>query len=164
MTDKEPIDVTSRVHQDVASQSKMSDAVYQEFLPLVEAVASVISSTMSLPTGACRDDLINYGVEGLMIMKATKRFDDSKGASFKTFAFYRIRGEIMDQLRKEWALRSPSVYAKYRQKIEDRITDMTANILSGARTPSGSLSDMVANSAMVYLVSMEDFDQVSGEQ
>ena len=117
MTDKEPIDATSRVHQDVASQSKVSDAVYQEFLPLVESVASIISSTMTLPTGVCRDDLINYGVEGLM--KATKRFDDSKGASFKTFAFHRIRGEIMDQLRKEWALRSPSVYAKYRQKIED---------------------------------------------
>ena len=59
-----------------------------------------ILSTMSL---ACRDahdreNLESAGILGLV--EAAGRFDPSQGCSFKTFAFPRIRGAILDELRK----------------------------------------------------------------
>jgi len=43
------------------------------------------------------NDLVNAGVIGLM--DALERYDPAKGASFKNFASYRIRGSIMDEIR-----------------------------------------------------------------
>ncbi|OIP29218.1 MAG: hypothetical protein AUK47_28025 [Deltaproteobacteria bacterium CG2_30_63_29] len=43
------------------------------------------------------DDLVAYGMEGLL--EAHRRFDPSKGCSFTTYAWYRIRGHILDGCR-----------------------------------------------------------------
>ncbi len=43
------------------------------------------------------DDLINAGIIGLM--DALERYDPAKGASFKNYAKYRVRGSIMDEIR-----------------------------------------------------------------
>jgi RNA polymerase sigma factor for flagellar operon FliA len=45
------------------------------------------------------DDLMSCGVLGLI--NAVQRFDVNKGISFKSYAFHRIRGEIIDNLRKQ---------------------------------------------------------------
>jgi len=46
-----------------------------------------------------KEDLISCGVIGLI--DAIDRFDLSRGVKFETYAYFRIRGEIIDQLRKE---------------------------------------------------------------
>lgn len=43
------------------------------------------------------DDLVNSGIIGLM--DALERYDPAKGASFKNYSSYRIRGSIMDEIR-----------------------------------------------------------------
>lgn len=48
------------------------------------------------------DDLVAMGQLGLA--EAATRYDPSKGASFKTFAWYRVQGAILDGLRRETAL------------------------------------------------------------
>ena len=58
-----------------------------------------------LPASVQVDDLIQAGMIGLL--EAAKKFDASKGASFETFVGIRIRGAMLDELRKgDWTPRS----------------------------------------------------------
>ena len=57
-----------------------------------------------LPQHVEMEDLVNAGVLGLM--DASRTFDSSKNAQFKTFAKFRIRGAILDSLREsDWGSR-----------------------------------------------------------
>lgn len=58
-----------------------------------------------LPAGIQVEDLIQAGMIGLL--EAARKFDASKGASFETFVGIRIRGAMLDEVRKgDWAPRS----------------------------------------------------------
>lgn len=58
-----------------------------------------------LPASVQVEDLIQAGMIGLL--EASKKFDASKGASFETFVGIRIRGAMLDEVRKgDWAPRS----------------------------------------------------------
>ena len=77
---------------------------------LVEEHSSLVSSIVHhmmarLPASVCPDDLYQAGMEGLL--DAAQRFASDKGASFKTFASIRIRGAILDEIRRgDWCPRS----------------------------------------------------------
>ena len=67
-----------------------------EHLPLVKKVASRIYRR--IPEGVLDfDELVNTGVIGLI--KAIERYDSNR-AKFSTYAYIKIRGEILDYLRK----------------------------------------------------------------
>ena len=51
-----------------------------------------------MPSGFDRDDLYSLGCWGLL--DAARKFDSSKGVSFKTYSYIRIKGTIIDELRK----------------------------------------------------------------
>lgn len=58
-----------------------------------------------LPSSVMLDDLIQAGMIGLI--EASQKFDGSKGASFETYASIRIRGAMLDEVRRyDWAPRS----------------------------------------------------------
>jgi len=58
-----------------------------------------------LPASVIVDDLIQSGMIGLF--EAANNFDSSKGASFETFAGIRIRGAMLDEIRRgDWTPRS----------------------------------------------------------
>lgn len=58
-----------------------------------------------LPDSVLLDDLIQSGMVGLL--EASRNFDASKGASFETFAGIRIRGAMLDEIRRgDWVPRS----------------------------------------------------------
>lgn len=79
------------------------EKLIQEYLPLVNYVVGRLPVS-SLPQ-VSRDDLISSGVIGLL--KALKSFDPTRGVKFKTYAIPRIRGAIMDELRRlDWIPRS----------------------------------------------------------
>jgi RNA polymerase sigma factor for flagellar operon FliA len=67
----------------------------EQYLPLVKRLAGRLA--MSLPSHVDEDDLIGYGVFGLL--DAIERFDASKGAKLETYASLRIRGAMIDGLR-----------------------------------------------------------------
>ncbi len=74
---------------------KTKDQIILENLPLVKKVASKIY--YRLPKGEIDfDELVNTGIIGLM--KAIDRYDKDK-AKFSTYAYIKIRGEILDYLR-----------------------------------------------------------------
>jgi RNA polymerase sigma factor FliA len=76
-----------------SSQSKRVEAG----IPFVEALARRMAATM--PHSIDLSDLVQDGVIGLI--DAANRFDDSRGIKFETFAERRIRGAMIDALRKD---------------------------------------------------------------
>lgn len=74
-----------------------------EYVPLVKLVAGRLN--MYLGSNVEYDDLVSYGVFGLI--DAIDKFDYNKGIKFETYASLRIRGSILDQIRKmDWIPRS----------------------------------------------------------
>jgi RNA polymerase sigma factor for flagellar operon FliA len=58
-----------------------------------------------LPQSVQLDDLVQAGMEGLL--EALKHYDETKGASFETYAGIRIRGHMLDEVRRnDWVPRS----------------------------------------------------------
>ncbi|MHB1650863.1 MAG: FliA/WhiG family RNA polymerase sigma factor [Desulfitobacteriaceae bacterium] len=80
---------------EIASRGGINTSHVEQFLPLVKRVAGRLA--MSLPPHVDGDDLIGYGVFGLL--DAVGRFDPSRGVKFETYATLRIRGAILDGLR-----------------------------------------------------------------
>jgi len=65
------------------------------YLHLVPKVARILGRR--LPPHVARDDLISAGNLGLV--EASRSFDPARGKSFETFASYRIRGAMLDDIR-----------------------------------------------------------------
>lgn len=75
----------------------------EKHAPLVKRIAHHLMAR--LPASVLVDDLIQSGMIGLL--EAARNFDGSKGASFETFAGIRIRGAMLDEIRKgDWTPRS----------------------------------------------------------
>ena len=71
--------------------------------PLVKRIAHHLMAR--LPSSVVLDDLIQSGMIGLL--EAARKYDPTKGASFETYAGIRIRGAIIDEVRKgDWTPRS----------------------------------------------------------
>src|ERR671929_813137 len=66
-------------------------------LPFVESLARRVASTM--PHSIDLGDLVQDGVIGLI--DAARRFDEERGIKFETFAERRVRGAMIDALRKD---------------------------------------------------------------
>lgn len=93
--------------------SEAEARIVELHLGLVDAVVGRIAVT--LPVHVDSDDLRSAGLVGLL--NATRRFNANSGASFATYARLRIRGAILDELRRlDWVPRS--IHEKAR-KIQD---------------------------------------------
>lgn len=88
---------------------KTKDEIIIEYAPLIKYIAQKIASR--LPSNIELDDLISCGVIGLM--DAIEKFDPSRDNKFKTYAEFRVRGAILDELRaQDWVPRSIREKAK----------------------------------------------------
>jgi RNA polymerase sigma factor for flagellar operon FliA len=76
-------------------QSVDSDPLL-EYMPLVKQVALHLSAR--LPASVDIDDLIQVGMMGLL--ESLQNYDASKGAQFETFAKLRVRGAMLDEMRR----------------------------------------------------------------
>lgn len=86
-----------------------------EYSPLVKVVAGKL--TMYLGNNVEYDDLVGYGVFGLI--DAIDKFDLTKEVKFETYASLRIKGSILDQIRKmDWI---PRTIRQKQRKIDDAI-------------------------------------------
>ncbi|MGN0161277.1 MAG: FliA/WhiG family RNA polymerase sigma factor [Lachnospiraceae bacterium] len=84
-------------------RSDLREKLILEYSQLVKLVAGRLS--MYLGYNVEFDDLVGYGIFGLI--DAIDKFDYGKNVKFETYASLRIRGEILDQIRKmDWIPRS----------------------------------------------------------
>lgn len=92
----------------------LREKIILEYAPLVKLVAGRLS--MYLGYNVEYDDLVGYGVFGLI--DAIDKFDTCKDVKFETYASLRIRGAILDQIRKmDWIPRT----IRQRQKKIDTV-------------------------------------------
>ncbi|NQY62336.1 MAG: RNA polymerase sigma factor FliA [Alteromonadaceae bacterium] len=90
-----------RVNAYSVQQDKL--ALLEQHTVLVKRIAYHLLAR--LPASVLVDDLIQSGMIGLL--EASNNFDSSKGASFETFAGIRIRGAMLDEMRRgDWTPRS----------------------------------------------------------
>jgi RNA polymerase sigma factor FliA len=101
--------------------SAVEEELVHKYLPLVRNVAGRLA--MTLPPHVDGEDLYSAGLGGLL--KAVRQYNPTAGTAFETYARLRIRGAILDELRRmDWVPRS--VHTKARkvhavmQQIEQR--------------------------------------------
>jgi len=88
---------------------QQKDKLIMEHSPLIKVIAQKIA--VRLPSNIELDDLISSGVIGLM--DAIEKYDPTRDVKFKTYASFRIRGEILEELRaQDWVPRSVRDKAK----------------------------------------------------
>jgi len=88
-------------------QESLNNERREEFIlkyaPLVKQIAERMA--VRLPPNISKDELIGPGVMGLF--DAIDKFDSERGIKFRTYASLRIKGAILDELRKmDWTSRS----------------------------------------------------------
>lgn len=93
-----------------------------EYADLVKYTAGRVA--IGLPPSVDKDDLISYGILGLM--DAIDKFDPDRGIKFETYALSRIRGAIIDGLRAaDWVPRSVRSKAK---KMEQAVAALESKL------------------------------------
>jgi len=95
--------MNEKIQYDREKEPITKEKLILKFLPFTRSIAERMS--MRLPANVDADDLINAGIIGLI--DAIEKFDPSKEIKFKTYAEFRIRGAILDELRSlDWLPRS----------------------------------------------------------
>ena len=112
-----------RYHQQKSgSKTDTENALVQKYLPLVSAVVNRLA--MTLPEHVDHDDLYSVGLIGLL--QALRNYNPACGTSFETYARVRVRGAMLDELRRmDWvprtihekARRIKEVLAELEQKL-----------------------------------------------
>lgn len=134
--------------------------------PLVKKIAYHLRNR--LPDHIQLDDLIQAGMIGLL--EASNHFDASLGASFDTFAGIRIRGAMLDEIRKlDWTPRS--VYRKARAVSEaiqqlEKQTGRDPSDSEIARQMGVSLEEyhrVLMDNDLTRLYSVEEMEESGGE-
>lgn len=94
------------------------EAIIKKYLYLVKYVAGRVA--IGLPPNVDFNDLVSYGILGLL--DAINKYDVSQGNKFETYAVSRIRGSIMDELRKlDWA---PRLLRKKAREIDRKCKEL----------------------------------------
>jgi RNA polymerase sigma factor FliA len=92
--------VTDRYDYHRQAEQSRRDQLIMSHLPLVRHVIGRL--TGELPPGVDLENLESAGVLGLV--EAANKFDPDRNAQFKTFAYLRVRGAILDELRRNCPL------------------------------------------------------------
>ncbi|MGO9665578.1 MAG: sigma-70 family RNA polymerase sigma factor [Polyangia bacterium] len=120
------------------------DRLVEENLDLVRSIAGKLRRSLGRTLDL--DELVAYGSKGLV--EAATRFDSRQGVAFSTFAYYRIRGAMLDGLRSMgWYSRGD--LARYR--AEERANEYLRNRAEreGAPAPPGRSDDAAATLAEI---------------
>ncbi len=126
----------------VYQQQIDKNQLVERHAPLVKRIAHHLMAR--LPASVLVDDLIQAGMIGLL--EAARNFDGSKGASFETFAGIRIRGSMLDEIRKgDWTPRSVH---KNSRAITQAISDVEK--ATGRDARDVDVADMLQVSVQEY--------------
>ncbi|MBA4708874.1 MULTISPECIES: RNA polymerase sigma factor FliA [Aquitalea] len=138
----------------------------QNHLPLVKKLAGMLMAR--LPASVEMDDLVQVGIIGLI--DAARQFDPGQGVQFETFASQRIRGAMLDELRREdWLPRQARRQAR---QIEDNINKLEqklgrapleSEIAAALGVELDDYQGMLGDCKGLSLVHFEDFSDGEGE-
>ncbi|MBU6282213.1 sigma-70 family RNA polymerase sigma factor, partial [bacterium] len=132
----------------VASYAGLTDGDVREHLPLVRQVVQRMLARK--PPEISTEDLLSWGMMGLL--DAIQKYDASRDASFSTYAQYRIRGSILDYLRRcDWVPRSVRQRAN---DIESATSELEHRL--GRRPRADEVADALGLSMKDYSDTLAD--------
>jgi RNA polymerase sigma factor for flagellar operon FliA len=135
------------------------DKLIVEYSPLIKFIAQKIA--VRLPSNIELDDLISAGVIGLM--DAIDKYDPNRDNKFKTYAEFRIRGAILDELRsQDWVPRSIRDKAKLVEKTMVQLeadlgrSPTDEEVAAALKVSIDEFHDLVNQVRPVSLLSIDD--------
>ncbi len=138
----------------------LKEKLILEYASLVKFVAGRVS--IHVGQHVEYEDLISYGIFGLI--DAVDKFDIDKGVKFETYASLRIRGEIIDNIRKlDWV---PRVLRQKNKQLENAFAAL--EVLLGREPTEQELADklevsldevkdLLKKSSIASLISLDDY-------
>jgi len=136
-----------RVYQGTGGQFDEKELI-ERYLPLVRNVVDRIK--LNLPAHVDADDLYSVGVTGLMA--AVRKYDPEQNTTFAGYAAMRIRGAILDELRRlDWCPRRARAKAK---KIKEAINEVEQKL--GRAASEDEVRTQLGLSAKDYAKWMEE--------
>lgn len=142
------------------------EKIILEYAPLVKVVAGRLS--MYLGYNVEYEDLVSYGIFGLI--DAIDKFDSMKEVKFETYASLRIRGAILDQIRKmDWI---PRTIRQKQKKIDAVIRTIEAEkgrpatdeeIASGLGISDGEYTEWQSQMKITGIVSLNEYLEQGSE-
>lgn len=146
--------------------SEVREKIILEYAPLVKIVAGRLS--MYLGYNVEYEDLVSYGIFGLI--DAIDKFDMLKDVKFETYASLRIRGAILDQIRKmDWI---PRTVRQKQKQIDNAIREIES--LTGSAATDEQIAEKLGISPEEYtdwqsqlkvtgVISLEEFTEAGSE-
>jgi RNA polymerase sigma factor for flagellar operon FliA len=147
------VPTATQVYNQLAVQRRRDELILAH-LPLVRHVIGKL--TAHLPPGADVENLESAGTLGLV--EAANHFDPDRGTQFKTFAYARIRGAVLDELRRNCPLpqRVLQQLAQVRQAYQDLPAPASVDALAAATgLTADEVADCLAALRMTRMVSWE---------
>ena len=140
--------------------SETREKIILEYAPLVKLVAGRLS--MYLGYNVEYEDLVSYGIFGLI--DAIDKFDSAKEVKFETYASLRIRGAILDQIRKmDWIPRTVRQRQKKITTVIKEIEQTTGKnatdeeIAKALGISDGEYDEWQSQMKVTNLVSLDEF-------
>ncbi|OHX13985.1 RNA polymerase sigma factor FliA [Chromobacterium sphagni] len=138
----------------------------EAYAPLVRKLASIMIAR--LPASVDLGDLIQVGMIGLI--EAARQFDPAQGVMFETFASQRIRGAMLDELRREdWLPRQARRNARQIEEAISRLEQqlsrapLESEIAAELGIDLDQYQDMLGECKGTTLLHFEDFSGDDGE-
>jgi len=132
----------------------------EENLALVKHIISRME--VSLPMGMDREDLVSIGNFGLI--EAAQNFDPRKNVKFQTYAYIKIRGAILDEIRRfsfggQAILRKQKKIMDVYQILEQRYRRVPTDeeLAQELQIPIDKYNKMVQETSGAYLLSLDDY-------
>jgi RNA polymerase sigma factor FliA len=138
----------------------------EEFIPIIKHLAYKVCK--GFEEGTIIEDLISAGIIGLL--EAMEKYDASRGIKLNTFAYMRIRGAMIDELRsKDWFPRSARSKAKkigeVIRKLENKLGryPKEEEVAEELNIDLDAYLTMLKDYGNLSIVSIEDLSETSGE-
>ncbi|MCL1630860.1 FliA/WhiG family RNA polymerase sigma factor [Sporolactobacillus sp. CPB3-1] len=144
-----------------------ANCLLEIYLPLVQYHVQRISS--GLPRNIDRGELQSFGMLGLY--DALEKFDPHRDLKFDTYASFRVRGAILDGLRKEdWMPRSTREKSKKIEKAAEQIehqkmrTATLEEVADACGMQPEEVSQVLSESLLSNLLSLDDSSSGKGAE
>lgn len=145
----------------LASPDAERERIIREFTPVVKAMAHRLA--FRLPAHLDAEDLVSAGVIGLM--DALTKYDPTREAKFKTYAEFRIRGAMLDEIRSmDWVPRSVRERIGLLQKTQQQLmkkhgrAPTDEEVAAELQMSAGELDEFLSKSQGAVLLSLDDLN------
>jgi RNA polymerase sigma factor FliA len=152
---------TQRSRQIAPAPDVQRELIIKEFAHVVKAMAYRLA--YRLPAYMDAEDLVSVGIIGLM--DAMDKYDPNREAKFKTYAEFRIRGAMLDEIRSmDWIPRSVHERVSLLQRTHTKLLNRLGRpptdeeVAGEMKLSPAELDDFLVRSQGAVLLSLDDFN------